>query len=69
MQLAGAPFAIENLDSEIESWFDTAAILETLDLLITCDTGPAHLAGAMGRPLVDAVALPRRVAWLQVRSP
>ncbi|MBF0294760.1 MAG: glycosyltransferase family protein [Magnetococcales bacterium] len=29
---------------------DTAAILSCLDLLITIDSAPAHLAGALGRP-------------------
>jgi tetratricopeptide (TPR) repeat protein len=68
MQTANAPFAIENLDPEIESWFDTAAILETLDLLITCDTGPAHLAGAMGRPVWTLSHFPGEWRWLQVRT-
>jgi len=67
-QLAAAPFAIENLDPEIESWFDTAAVLETLDLLITCDTGPAHLAGAMGRPVWTLSHFPGEWRWLQVRT-
>ncbi|WP_231854258.1 tetratricopeptide repeat protein [Gluconacetobacter diazotrophicus] len=30
---------------------DTAAILENLDLFICVDTSPAHLAGALGRPV------------------
>ena len=68
MQLSAAPFAIENLDPEINSWFDTAAVLETLDLLITCDTGPAHLAGAMGRPVWTLSHFPGEWRWLQVRS-
>jgi Tetratricopeptide repeat len=30
---------------------DTAAIMENLDLLISVDTSPVHLAGALGRPV------------------
>jgi ADP-heptose:LPS heptosyltransferase len=30
---------------------DTAAAIEHLDLTISVDTGPAHLAGALGRPV------------------
>jgi hypothetical protein len=37
--------------SELGDFADTAALLETLDLVITVDTGVAHLAGALGRPV------------------
>lgn len=33
------------------SWDDTAALVSGLDLVITPDTGLAHLAGAMGKPV------------------
>jgi ADP-heptose:LPS heptosyltransferase len=39
-----------NLAAEIGSFADTAAILASLDLVITVDTAVAHLAGALGRP-------------------
>ena len=35
----------------IETFADTAAVLRQLDLLISIDTGPAHLAGALNRPV------------------
>src|SRR5207248_1080683 len=37
---------------------DTADLVATLDLIISVDTGVAHLAGALGRPL-----------WLLNRAP
>lgn len=37
--------------SEIRDFGDTAAIMAELDLVISSDTGPAHLAGALGVPL------------------
>jgi hypothetical protein len=42
---------IVNLADEIETFADTAAICELLDLVISVDTSVAHLAGALGRPL------------------
>ncbi|MBN3822084.1 glycosyltransferase family 9 protein [Burkholderia sp. Ac-20384] len=39
------------IGDELNDLGDTAVILNALDLLITVDTGPAHLAGALGRPV------------------
>ena len=35
---------------ELDDWADTAALVENLDLIISCDTSTAHLGGAMGKP-------------------
>lgn len=39
-----------NLSDEIDDFEDTAAILQVLDLLISVDSSPVHLAGALGCP-------------------
>ena len=49
-------------------FFDTAAAIAALDLVITVDTAPAHLAGALGCPvwvLIDAIPDWR---WLHRRN-
>jgi tetratricopeptide (TPR) repeat protein len=40
----------EDFDSGPDAFIDTAAVMNNLDLIITCDTSIAHLAGALGRP-------------------
>jgi tetratricopeptide (TPR) repeat protein len=36
-------------DNGADAFIDTAAVMTNLDLIITCDTSIAHLAGALGR--------------------
>ena len=45
----------------LESFSDTAAICEQLDLIVSVDTSVAHLAAAMGKPTV--IVLPHRPDW------
>jgi len=40
-----------HLGPELQSFSDTAALIEQLDLVISVDTSVAHLAGALGRPV------------------
>lgn len=46
-----APFGMVDLSSGIGDLYHTAAFIAALDLLISVDTAPAHLAGAMGKPV------------------
>jgi len=43
---------------------DVAAVIELLDLVITCDSSLAHLAGALGRPVWLAIAFQSDWRWL-----
>ena len=45
----------------IEDFADTAALMDRLDLVITVDSAPAHLAGTLGRP--TWVLLPFTPYW------
>ena len=41
----------DDFDAGPDAFIDTAAVMQNLDLIITCDTSIAHLAGALGRPV------------------
>jgi hypothetical protein len=52
---------VVHLGSRIDDWADTAAIVDQLDLVVSIDTALAHLAGAVGKPLL--VLTPFSPAW------
>jgi hypothetical protein len=55
-------FTVTDLgDAERRTLMDTAAVIANLDLVITCDSVVAHLAGALGAPVW--LALPRGADW------
>jgi Tetratricopeptide repeat/Glycosyltransferase family 9 (heptosyltransferase) len=74
-QIASVAFAdrIEELGDEFDAgpdaFLDTAAVMESLDLVVSVDTSVAHLAGALNRPV--AILLKRlgtHWAWLYGRQ-
>lgn len=44
-----------------EAFVDSAALMQSLDLIVTSDSAPAHLAGALGRP--TWILLAHRPDW------
>lgn len=50
MERLSQALAVENLSEDLHDFSDTAAAVENLDLVISVDTAPAHLAAAMGKP-------------------
>jgi hypothetical protein len=44
-------FSVEHIGGQLRSFGDTAHVLQRLDLLISIDSAPVHLAGALGRPV------------------
>jgi len=63
--LEDLPEAVEQLgpqfDGGVDAFIDSAAVMQSLDLIVTSDTAIAHLAGALGRPVW--VALKRVPDW------
>ena len=56
------------LDAGPDAFLDTAAILASLDLVISCDTSVAHLAGALGVPTWVALHAGSEWRWLRDRG-
>ncbi len=51
-----------------EDFVDTAAAMDAMDLIISCDTSVAHLAGALGRPAWVALRYAPDWRWLLDRQ-
>src|SRR5581483_560417 len=62
-------FPVLTLGSKIDetsgAFMDTAALMQTLDLIVTSDTAIAHLAGALGRSVWMAVSFTPDWRWLR----
>jgi hypothetical protein len=59
---------VVNLSPEIRDFEDTAAILQVADLLISVDSSPVHLAGALGRPAWVLLPFSPDWRWLMGRE-
>jgi tetratricopeptide (TPR) repeat protein len=73
-QLRDVPFADRildlstDLDTGEDAFLDTAAVMAGLDLIISCDTAIAHLAGALARPVWTALTVSPEWRWLLERG-
>jgi tetratricopeptide (TPR) repeat protein len=44
----GAQYLVEDLAPKMEDFYDLAAMMNAMDVIVSADTAPLHLAGAMG---------------------
>ena len=65
-------FAVLDLGGELDesggAFVDTAAVMQSLDLVVTVDTAAAHVAGALGVPVWLALAAIADWRWLRQRD-
>ena len=57
-----------NFDAGADAFVDTAAAMTCLDLVVTCDTSVAHLAGALAVPVWVALKSDAEWRWLTERT-
>lgn len=67
-QSVPAGMRLERLSGEIADFDDTAAILSVADLLVSVDSSPVHLAGALGRPAWAMLPYAPDWRWLTDRN-
>ena len=59
---------LDQWDVENVTFMDTAAVMMNLDLVVTCDTVTAHLAGALGVPVWVALSAAPDWRWMLGRE-
>jgi hypothetical protein len=62
------PPNVLDLGAEISDFADTAAIMASLDLIITSCTAPLHLAGALGIPVWGMIPFAPHFFWMLDRA-
>lgn len=73
-QLAGiaTQFRVRDLGNDFDerhgTFMDTAAVIKNLDLVVTCDSAVAHLAGALGAPVWVALSFAPDWRWMLERT-
>jgi rfaE bifunctional protein nucleotidyltransferase chain/domain len=71
-QLAAVRFPLTDLRPKLDErgggFEHTAAVIQALDLVVTCDSAVAHLAGALGKPVWTLLSALSDWRWLRNRE-
>ena len=70
-QMATSPFEVIDLGDKLDAdgaFLDAAAVIKSLDLVITADTALAHLAGGLGAPVWLALSAHGDWRWFEDRD-
>jgi tetratricopeptide (TPR) repeat protein len=59
---------LQQHQAKLTEFADTAALIQTLDMVISVDTAVAHLAGALGKPVWLLMAFAPEYRWLLSRN-
>lgn len=62
------PTTVTDAGGRVRDFADTAAVMAGLDLVITSCTAPAHLAGALGRPVWIMLPFAPDWRWMEGRA-
>ena len=62
------PAPLIGLDAQLESFEDTAAVIQCLDLLVCVDTSVGHIAGALNQPAWVMLPFAPDWRWMMERS-
>jgi ADP-heptose:LPS heptosyltransferase len=65
--LRGLPKLV-HLGDELRDFADTAAVISLLDIVVAVDTSVAHLAGALGKPVVILLPYAADFRWMRGRD-
>jgi tetratricopeptide (TPR) repeat protein len=58
----------EDFDNGADAFIDCAAVMQNLDLIVSCDTSVAHLAGGLARPVFVLLRKTPDWRWMLDRS-